>query len=151
MTKHQVGPKNGQWKGGRSVASSGYVLVRVGPGHHLADVRGYAYEHRLVAERVIGRRLQPGEVVHHRDHDKQNNSPENLQVVTRAGHGVEHRDELGNAIRDLLDHAPHTRDELAFLFCLPARRIGWTLSRLRRRGQIRRTDFGAWAATQGAA
>lgn len=42
------------WKGGRSIASNGYMLVRVGLSHHLADVRGYAYEHRLVAEQKIG-------------------------------------------------------------------------------------------------
>lgn len=42
------GPDNPNWRGGRSVASNGYMLVRAGVGHHLADVRGYAYEHRLV-------------------------------------------------------------------------------------------------------
>lgn len=54
---------NPNWKGGRSIASNGYVLIKVGTGHHLADVRGYAYEHRLVAERKLGRRLlrMPGE------------------------------------------------------------------------------------------
>lgn len=76
---------------GRTVASNGYVLIRVGRNHHLADVRGYAYEHRLVAEKILGRRLQPGEVVHHRDHNKVNNNPANLEIVTRAQHGVEHR------------------------------------------------------------
>ena len=85
------GPENGNWKGGRSVASNGYVLIRVGRDHHLADVRGYAYEHRLVAEEMLGRRLQPGEVVHHRDHDKQNNSPENLEVCPSIGHHLHHQ------------------------------------------------------------
>ena len=55
MAKHNIGKKNGMWKGGRSVASNGYVLIRVGMDHHLADVRGYAYEHRLVAEKKIRR------------------------------------------------------------------------------------------------
>lgn len=41
----------------------GYVLIRVGTGAPLADIRGYAYEHRLKAEKAIGRRLKPGEVV----------------------------------------------------------------------------------------
>lgn len=81
MSVHQTGPKNGQWKGGRSVASNGYVLVRVGKDHHLADVRGYAYEHRLVAEQKVGRRLRSGEIPHHIDGNKQNNAPENLRVV----------------------------------------------------------------------
>jgi hypothetical protein len=37
------GPRNPNWRGGRSLASNGYVLIRVGVGPHLADVRGYAY------------------------------------------------------------------------------------------------------------
>lgn len=85
------GERNSQWKGGRSIASNGYVLVRVGKDHHLADVRGYAYEHRLVAEQKLGRRLLPGEIPHHKDEDKTNNHPDNLEVVTRAVHGVHHR------------------------------------------------------------
>lgn len=92
MGKHQTGSKNGQWKGGRSVASNGYVLIRVGVGHHLADVRGYAYEHRVVAETKIGRRLRPGEQVHHINGLKSDNRPENIEVVaSRSHHAVLHR------------------------------------------------------------
>lgn len=85
--------RNPNWKGGRAVASNGYVLIKVGVGHHLADVRGYAYEHRLVAELVvIGRRLRPGEIVHHIDGNKANNAPENLEVVLGvAEHRLHHR------------------------------------------------------------
>ena len=92
MAEWNTGEKKGQWNGGRSVASSGYVLIRVGTDHHLADRRGYAYEHRLVAEEKLGRRLAPGEQVHHIDGDKTNNRPENLEVVaSRAHHAVRHR------------------------------------------------------------
>lgn len=86
----QVGPRNPNWKGGRSVASNGYVLVKA-PGHPLADVRGYVYEHRLVAERKLGRALRPDEEVHHKNRIKTDNREENLEVVTHAEHGVEHR------------------------------------------------------------
>lgn len=90
--KNQFREKNHNWRGGRTVASSGYMLVRVGRGHHLADSRGYAYEHRLVAEKKLGRRLLPGEQVHHVDHDKLNNAEGNLEVLpSRAHHGVKHR------------------------------------------------------------
>jgi predicted Rossmann fold nucleotide-binding protein DprA/Smf involved in DNA uptake len=85
------GLANPNWRGGRSVASNGYVLVRVGVGHPIADVRGYAYEHRLVASMSLGRPLAETEVVHHRDGNKQNNSLENLDVLSHAEHRVEHR------------------------------------------------------------
>ncbi len=41
---------------------------------------GNRHEHRVVAEAKLGRRLQPGEVVHHIDGNKRNNNPENLMV-----------------------------------------------------------------------
>jgi hypothetical protein len=82
---------NNNWRGGRSLASNGYMLMRVGVGHHLADVRGYAYEHRVVAEQKLGRRLHAHEHVHHIDGDKTNNAPENLEVLTAAEHRVHHR------------------------------------------------------------
>lgn len=83
---------NPNWRGGRSIASNGYMLIRVGTEHHLADVRGYAYEHRLVAEEILGRRLLPGEQIHHRNGVKLDNDPPNIEVFkSRAHHFVEHR------------------------------------------------------------
>jgi len=91
MTTYK-GERNPFWKGGRSVASNGYVLIRVGVDHHLADCRGYAYEHRLVAEAKLNRRLVPKEAVHHINGIKDDNRPENIEVLpTRAHHMVLHR------------------------------------------------------------
>ena len=85
------GPRNPNWRGGRVVASNGYVLLRM-PGHHLADVRGYVYEHRLVAERMLGRRLRPGEIPHHKNGWKADNRPENIDILeSRHHHAVAHR------------------------------------------------------------
>lgn len=39
------------------------------------------HEHRVVAEHKIGRALARGEIVHHRDENKRNNSPDNLEVL----------------------------------------------------------------------
>ena len=36
--------------------------------------------HRWVAEKKLGRPLRGGEIVHHIDHNKLNNSPENLHI-----------------------------------------------------------------------
>lgn len=88
----KYGTQNNNWRGGKSVASNGYVIVLVGKQHHLADVRGYAYEHRLVAEQKLGRRLKKGEVVHHRNGDKKDNTPDNIEIMASiAHHRQEHR------------------------------------------------------------
>ena len=87
------GAENPNWRGGRIVTQHGYVLVRVGTEHPLADVRGYAYEHRVVAEQKIGRPLEEGEQVHHINGDRQDNRPENLEVkATIRQHRYEHRE-----------------------------------------------------------
>ena len=94
--------KNGMWKGGRSIASNGYALIRVGTIHHLADVRGYAYEHRLVAEEKIGRKLKPRELVHHINGKKLDNRPENIEVLKSVAHHLnKHR--KNNSGRKLAD------------------------------------------------
>lgn len=91
MKEGQVGEKNHQWKGGRTTASNGYVLVKR-PGHPSADSRGYVYEHRLVAEQTLGRPLTATEIVHHRNGTRADNRPENLEVCnTVAEHRYRHR------------------------------------------------------------
>lgn len=42
--------------------------------------------HRVVAEHVLNRPLCKGEIVHHKDGDKWNNSPNNLEVMTQSEH-----------------------------------------------------------------
>lgn len=49
------------------------------------------HEHRVVAERMLGRKLRKGEVVHHIDGNKRNNFPENLMVFeSQAEHARYH-------------------------------------------------------------
>ena len=54
------------------------------------------HKHRIVAEEMLGRPLLPEEVVHHIDHDKTNNDPSNLQIMTRADHARLHMLERKN-------------------------------------------------------
>jgi hypothetical protein len=47
-------------------------------------------EHRVVMERELGRKLEPWELVHHKDGDKTNNEAINLEVREFGEHTVEH-------------------------------------------------------------
>lgn len=55
------------------------------------------HEHRVVAAAAVGisvDALGSHEIAHHKDRDKHNNSPENIELTTRSRHIDEHRAEL---------------------------------------------------------
>jgi hypothetical protein len=81
---HMSGTQHPNWTGGRSLDSAGYVRVVTG-----RDER--KREHRIVAEAQLGRPLQPDEVVHHKNGDKTDNRPENLEVLTTQEHTRRHQ------------------------------------------------------------
>lgn len=70
------------YKGGTVIDKDGYVRVR-GAGR-------FQLEHRLAAERVLGRPLKRGEVVHHVNGIRTDNRPQNLLICTDAYHRLIH-------------------------------------------------------------
>jgi ribonucleotide reductase alpha subunit len=65
---------------------NGYLRVHLRNGR-----KGRRFLHDLIAEDVMGEHLSfPERVVHHRDQDKQNCSPENLEVKSQSVHAGEH-------------------------------------------------------------
>jgi hypothetical protein len=53
-------------------------------GGYLCFVEDYerTFDHRQVAAKKLGRELLPTEVVHHKDENKLNNDPDNLEVCS---------------------------------------------------------------------
>lgn len=76
------------------IDSNGYVLTYI-PFHPRAissgSFKGYVYEHIVVAENILGRPLLTGDVVHHLDKNRSNNSPDNLLILSGPMHGKLHR------------------------------------------------------------
>jgi len=72
---------------------NGYRLIHV-PDHRRAmksaNWIGYVYEHILIAEEMLGRKLKPEEVVHHLDGNRANNRYENLLILRRSEHAKLH-------------------------------------------------------------
>jgi len=68
--------------------------------HPLGDKKGRVLHHRHVASVAAGRWVEPSEVVHHVDHNRSNNSPENLEIISSGGqhargHVLEKFDRIG--------------------------------------------------------
>lgn len=80
------GQNNPAWKGGRRLRLDGYVVVWTPNGNRL--------EHQVVMEKSICRKLSSGEIVHHRDGNKENNSIENLELMTQSEHAKHHSPEM---------------------------------------------------------
>ncbi len=79
----------GAYKGG-VVEISGY-LYEYNPSHPFSTKSGYVAQHRLVAERSIGRFLNCDEVAHHINEIKHDNRPENILVMTKSQHSKHHQ------------------------------------------------------------
>ena len=88
--KLKRGSESKLWGGDKKVGPGGYVMQYM---HNSPDsgYKGFQFEHRLVAENMIGRKLESGEVVHHINGNKLDNRPENLCVLSRADHMNIHR------------------------------------------------------------
>jgi hypothetical protein len=69
-----------------------YAVVRNHPG---ANKHGYVLHHRVVMENHLCRVLNPGEVIHHKNGNKKDNTINNLELMDNAKHSRMHGLEQG--------------------------------------------------------
>lgn len=89
------------WKQGRTVDTSGYVLIRVKPDTHKVGAGAYRREHHVVWEKAHGKPVPKGWIIHHLNGIKDDNRPENLAAVSRREHHVRHAEPYERRIKEL--------------------------------------------------
>lgn len=67
------------------LSTQGYYYIHF-PTHHRANKKGYVKFANLVAEEKIGRKLLPNEIVHHINHIRSDDQPENLEIMDKVEH-----------------------------------------------------------------
>ena len=79
-----MGSNHPNWKGGRKTSHRGYTYI-LQPKHPFATKAGYVREHRLIAEKALGRYLTKKEIIHHIDDNPRNSIKENLYLFPNQG------------------------------------------------------------------
>lgn len=103
------GPVRAHGAGGCISHGYWFMVVPVGDRHLVPAGRTRDFEHRVVMARELGRPLAEDEVVHHKNGDRLDNRPENLELwVTSQPKGQRVEDRLADAWQII-----HRYDELA--------------------------------------
>ena len=116
--ENRKGVKNPHWKGGEIKSSQGYIFI-LQPKHPLALKSGYVKRANLVMEKMIGRCLKPGEIVHHKGvnfplgsfENRQDDSPENLRLFLNRSEHVKFEKKQKGKIPEPSDNCEYCRYE----------------------------------------
>lgn len=100
---NRKGPNNPNWKGGVRKLGRYYYVYK--PGHPKAVKYGqtpYVLRATVNAEKKLGRRVRRSEQVNHKNENKTDDHPSNLEVMKRADHIRHHHAGRSNAERTRL-------------------------------------------------
>lgn len=79
-----------------------YELVVAPPNFPGKKYRGkYCYKHHLIYWQTYGVVPNKNEIIHHKDEDKHNNDPTNLELKTRKKHSQKHNIQRGKTMVEL--------------------------------------------------
>jgi len=78
-----------KYGGHRKQNKDGYIAIFI-PSHPRCNKEGYVFEHHLVMEEELGRYIEKGEVVHHKNHIRDDNRIENLELMSFKDHARLH-------------------------------------------------------------
>jgi hypothetical protein len=87
----KTGPRRG-WIYAKRTNRDGYLMIYAG-NHPYAEGRKMIPVHVAAVELEMGRRINPGECVHHRDGNVLNNRMKNLELMSHADHSRMHATE----------------------------------------------------------
>ena len=124
---HVRGEQHYRWNHGRMLSDHGYVKVRVGVGHPLADPNGYAYEHLLAWAQAGYTLPNADQIIHHRNGDKADNRIDNLELMSRTDHAMKHHvcltDDQVRVIRQMYADKAFSMVTLGRMFHVSTKRI----------------------------
>ena len=87
-----------RWIGGRIKRGKYWYIFK--PEHPFSGKQGYIAEHRLIMEKYLGRYLSKLEVIHHINHNEEDNRIENLELCESPGqHIIKHHPEVKEKLR----------------------------------------------------
>lgn len=89
------------WTIVKVISKGDYNYCKVKEIHPDATKDNYILEHRVIMENHLGRLLEKDEIVHHKDHNKRNNSIENLEVMSKEEHYLLHSLERSRSMVEL--------------------------------------------------